>query len=223
LEDKRMINRACKKILFLSLLFTIFIAQDGWCDNIDPNDDGSKYAYGENVGWLNFGTRDGNVVVADTNLTGYVWAENIGWINLDPNYADPNVGIKNDGMGLLTGYAWGENVGWINFNPEVPGDANHYGVTVNTEGDFDGWAWGENIGWIHLRATSPVAYGVKTSWTTSLYIDFDDLDRFCEQWLYEGSGLTADLDGDENVDFPDFALLGEKWLEKCPPGWPLAY
>lgn len=221
-----MINKACRKILFMSLLFAIFIAQDGWCDNIDPNDDGSKYAYGENVGWLNFGTRDGDVIVADTNLTGYVWAENIGWINLDPNYADPNVGIKNDGTGLLTGYAWGENVGWINFRPEVPGDANHYGVTIDTEGYFHGWAWGENIGWINFNPqvpSDPNHYGVITSWTTSLYVQFDDFARFADEWKDTGSDLDADLDNSGDVNWPDLALVAEEWLEKCPPGWPLAY
>ena len=177
-----------------------------------------RYAYGENVGWLNLGSRDG-VTVYDTELTGYIWAENIGWINLNPTYG----GITNDGTGLLTGYAWGENVGWINFNPEVPGDPNHYGVTVDTEGDFDGWAYGENIGWVHLRAATPVAYGVKTSWTTSLYVEFDDFARFANQWLEPGSGLAADLDKDNDVDVEDLGILAEEWLKKCPPGWPLAY
>jgi len=26
----------------------------GFAENIDPNEDGSQYAYGENVGWVNF-------------------------------------------------------------------------------------------------------------------------------------------------------------------------
>ncbi len=219
-------NESFAIMMFSTVAFVLVSAQVGWCDNIDPNSDGSQYAWGENIGWLNFDTRDGNVVVADANLTGYVWTENIGWINLGPNYADPNVGIKNDGTGLLSGYAWAENVGWINFYPQVPGDSNHYGVTVDTEGKFAGMAWGENIGWINLNpevSGDPNHYGVITSWTTSLYVDLDDLERFCQQWLDEGSGLAADLDSDEDVDFPDHAMLAEKWREKCPPGWPLAY
>jgi len=214
-----MKNKAYTKVACLIAVFMLSNTHIALCDNIDPNDDGYKYAYGENVGWLNFGTRDGDVIVADPNLTGYIWAENIGWINLDPNYS----GVINDGTGLLSGYAWGENVGWINFNPQVPGDPNHYGVTIDTVGDFDGWAWGENIGWIHLQATSPVAYGVKTSWTTSLYIDLDDLVRFSWYWLELGPGFPADLDNDEDVDLSDFSWVVAKWLEKCPPGWPLAY
>lgn len=218
------INNSYTKTIF-SIVILASYASTAWCENIDPNNDGSKYAWGENVGWLNFGSRSG-VTVTDANLTGYVWAENIGWINLDPNINDPNVGIKNDGTGLLSGYAWSENVGWINFKPEVSGDSNHYGVTIDTDGNFNGWAWGENIGWINLSpqvAGDPNHYGVITSWTTSLYVDFDDLGRFCIQWLDSGPDLAADLDHDEDVNFYDFAYLAEKWLEKCPPGWPLAY
>jgi len=208
-------------MLFAALVLCVNVS---FAENIDPYEDGSQYAYGENVGWFNFEPNIAKLnigaTVTDNKVTGFIWAENIGWINLSPSTYG---GVSNDGTGLLSGYAWAENVGWINFNPQVLGDSNHYGVTVNTEGDFAGWAWGENIGWIHLSSTTPVAYGVKTSWTTSLYIDFDDLDRFCSQWLDEGLGLTGDLDSDDDADFPDFTILAEKWLEKCLPGWPLAY
>ena len=52
-----------------------------YAENIDPYNDGSQYAYGENVGWQNFEPNTGDgVQVASDKLTGYVWAENIGWI-----------------------------------------------------------------------------------------------------------------------------------------------
>ena len=38
--------------LFLGLL--IIITPFASAENIDPNDDDSQYAYGENTGWLNF-------------------------------------------------------------------------------------------------------------------------------------------------------------------------
>ena len=189
-----------------------------YAENIDPYDANSQYAYGENIGWLNFEPSQGpGVTVSDPNLAGYVWAENIGWINLSPNYG----GVTNDGTGQLAGHAWGENVGWINFDPNVPGDPNHYGVTIDHDGNFDGWAWGENIGWIHLQSTSPVAYKVQTSWITSCVVDFDDLDKFCNLWLQTGSQLIADLDDSDDVDFEDYTTVAELWLELCPAGWPL--
>ena len=128
-------------------------------ENIDPYNDDSQYAYGENAGWLNAepgGEGGDGVEVDDSELTGYIWGENIGWINLSPTTFG---GVNNDGSGNLSGYAWGENVGWINFNP------TNGGVTIDANGNFNGWAWGENIGWIHFKSESPVAYKVQTSWT----------------------------------------------------------
>jgi hypothetical protein len=192
-------------------------------ENIDPNDDGSQYAYGENIGWVNFeyqlpdDIQTGGATVTDNNLTGFVWAANIGWINLNPNFG----GVTNDGTGLLSGYAWSENTGWINFNPKVPGDPNHYGVTIDHDGNFDGWAWGENIGWIHFRSSTPIAYKVQTSWVTSCVVDFDDLARFCDLWLKTGLGLNADFDSSNDVNFKDYSTIADLWLQPCPPGWPL--
>jgi len=215
--NHKHISRA---ICFLAVL--AFCATFVYAENIDPNEDGSQYAYGENVGWLNFEPNEGpGVTVSDANLIGYVWAENIGWINLDPNDAAPNTGITNDGTGMLTGLAWGENVGWINFNPKVAGDSNHYGVTIDHEGNFAGWAWGENIGWIHFRSKTPPLYKVQTSWITSCKVGFDDLGRLVLHWLGTEGELPGDLDGSGEVDFYDYARLADLWLGPCPPGWPL--
>ncbi|TSC95632.1 MAG: hypothetical protein Athens101410_388 [Parcubacteria group bacterium Athens1014_10] len=120
-----------------------------------------KYAWGENIGWLNFGSSEGNVQVTDTGLSGYVWAENAGWIDLSPVYG----GVSNDVNGNLTGYGWGENTGWINFNP------TYGGVTIDSVGNFNGYAWGENIGWIVFNCLKTgscvdVDYKVKTNWVT---------------------------------------------------------
>lgn len=206
-----------KDKIFLICLLALF-ANIAMAENIDPYEDGSQYAYGENIGWLNFEPNQGpGVTVTDTSLTGYVWAANIGWINLAPNHG----GVTNDGTGLLSGYAWSQNTGWINFNPKVPGDLNHYGVTIDHDGNFAGWAWGQNIGWIHLASSTPVAYKVQTSWITSCVVDFDDLGRFCELWLQTGPGLNADFNAGNDVNFEDYTTIANLWLQLCPPGWPL--
>ena len=177
-------------------------------ENIDPYEDSSQYAYGENVGWLNFEPSQGSgVQVSSSHVTGYVWAENIGWINLSPTSYG---GVVNDGVGNLSGYAWAENVGWINFNP------THGGVTIDTDGNFDGWAWGENIGWIHLASTSPVSYGVQ-----ACVVTLDDLQNFAQDWLLSGDvpgNLNSNIDA---VDMADYSIFASWWQDFCPSGWQL--
>lgn len=108
-------------LFFLALpLFVIASSTDGTIDST------YKYAWGQNIGWLNFGTSGGNIHIADAALTGYVWSANYGWINLAPAQS----GVKNNSEGTLSGYAWGENLGWINFS----------GVSINSSGQFSGSA-----------------------------------------------------------------------------------
>ncbi len=184
-------------------------------ENIDPYEDDSQYAYGENVGWLNFEPNEGpGVTVSATKLIGKVWGANIGWINLDPNDTDPNTGVRNDGAGRLSGFAWGENVGWINFNPKVPNDANDHGVTIEKNGNFSGWAWGENIGWIHFQSDGQFPYKVQ-----ACVVLMDDLANFADDWLKSGVGLAGDLSGNKEVDFEDYSKFSSYWLGFCPDNW----
>jgi len=129
---------------------------------IDPVE---KWAWGGNVGWLNFAPSHGQVTIFRTHLEGDLWGENIGWVSLGApipglidSYANTSAddyGVNHNGMGHLSGYAWGTNVGWINFAP------THGGVTIEGgSGAFTGWAWAENVGWIHFRDTGAVSYGV---------------------------------------------------------------
>jgi len=181
-------------------------------ENIDPDNDGSQYAWCQTVGWINFEPCYGGVTVSDSGLSGFAWGENIGWINLSPQYG----GVFNDGYGNLSGFAWGENIGWINFDPKVPGDATDYGVVVDADGDFSGWAWGENIGWISFQSDMPVPHKVK-----ACRVNFKDLANFAEQWLQAGVTFDADLSGDGQVDFVDYGILAEYWLDYCNQDWPL--
>jgi hypothetical protein len=135
-------------------------------ENIDPIEDGSQYAYAENVGWINaepLGHGGLGVQVDDFVLTGWMWAENVGWLSLSCNNTLTcgivSYGISNDGSGVLSGFAWAENVGWINFAPSTAGVS----IDVAT-GEFSGRAWGENIGWITFASAGPFPFKVKTSW-----------------------------------------------------------
>jgi len=123
------------------------------------------YAWGENIGWVNFNSTDGGVTVASTGLTGYLWLENVGWIHLDyddvagaANTTATNWGVTNDGSGNLAGYAYGENIGWVNFHPT---DSQ----VIITGGNFSGYAWGENVGWIKMDH-SETGSRPATTWTS---------------------------------------------------------
>jgi len=197
----------CKQITWLASIAMIFILAMNmtFAENIDPDNDGSQYAYGENIGWLNFEPSEGpGVHVSKTQLTGYVWAENIGWINLNPDFG----GVVNDGTGILSGYAWGENVGWINFIPD------YGGVTIDADGSFGGWAWGENIGWINFSSAQLFNYNVKVC-----KVNFVDLDNFLDDWLQSGASLPGDLSGNGEVDFVDYSIFADFWLDYCPDDW----
>ena len=140
----------------IPLLLSIGLTTFSWfgcefilAENIDPD---HHYAWGENIGWINFKPSQGEgVTVTNTELTGFAWAENLGWINFNPAFG----GVLNT-YGQLSGYAWGENVGWINFAPASGGVV----IDVDT-GFFSGFGWGENIGWINF---APTHGGVSTLW-----------------------------------------------------------
>ena len=166
-----------RKLLTLLLISTvtsmIFLGARGViAEDIDPDGDGSQYAWAENAGWLNLepgGDGGPGVVLGDFALTGFMWGENAGWISLScedtGSCAAVHYGVRNNGAGNLMDYAWGENVGWISFSCENTGTCGtiSYGVTVNPgTGEFSGHAWGENIGWINFAPAA--GGGAKTSW-----------------------------------------------------------
>jgi len=126
----------------LSLPFVAFASQTN--GTIDP---AHAYAWGDDVGWVNFGTTGGNVTITDSALTGYAWSSNFGWIDLAPTQA----GVTNDGNGTLGGYAWNENIGWINFS----------GVTINNSGMFAGVATTADEGTINFNCSECI---VTTDW-----------------------------------------------------------
>ncbi len=202
-----MKNRLTAILVLIALAICVMSVN---AENIDPQDTDMQYAWGENVGWVNFqpGLGDG-AQVSSSAVTGFVWSENVGWINLSPSTFG---GVENDGAGNLSGFAWGENVGWINFQPQVPGDVTEYGVKINANGEFSGWAWGENVGWIN--------FGIADNYIVACKVNVDHLAGFVAEWLAVGPS-DANLDGFGNVDISDFAIIASFWLDFCPDEWPL--
>ena len=130
-------------ILFVFLVFLFVFGNNVFASitngTIDPT---YHYAWGENVGWVDFA----NVTISDTALSGSIYGENIGWVDLSTT--------TNTSDGTLGGYAWGENVGWIDFSKAL----------IGPDGVFAGGAYGENIGWITFGTGSNK---VMTDWRPS--------------------------------------------------------
>ncbi len=121
------------KILILGILafsFLLITPQALALNTSGTIDPSFRYAWGENVGFIDFGSSAGNITITDTAVTGYAYGENIGFINL--------TGVTNDNEGDLSGYAWGENIGFVDFS----------NTSIGTDGVFTGYAYGENIGFI---------------------------------------------------------------------------
>lgn len=131
-------------------------------------DDTNKYAWGANVGWLNFqGDVTNGASFGKNYATGFIWGANIGWINLGDgspgdtihysNVSADDFGVNVDSnsdatFAFLSGYAWGANVGWINFDVVAQvGEPNRPRIEKST-GTLFGYVWGANIGWISLNS-----------------------------------------------------------------------
>lgn len=172
--------------------------------NVNPTD---KFAWSENAGWLNWhdagfpaGTQGARA--HDSFLSGFVWGENSGWINLgdgDPgppggsetHYANVNgadFGVNRDpATGELFGLAWGENIGWINFDGGALATPPNPARFDDAACRLRGFAWTENIGWINLDHSAH-------------YVGFDS-------GVCGGAPCIGDLDGDNDVDIADLAVL----------------
>ena len=134
-------------VFILIILSFLFIGNKVFASTtLGTIDTTASFAWGENIGWVNFNATNGDVKVSDTGLSGYALSENAGWIYLGD--------VANDGEGNLSGFAYGENVGYIKFNP------TNGGVTINQDGEFFGSALSENAGWIIFSGD----YQVKTDW-----------------------------------------------------------
>ena len=140
-------NKNFKIILMIVFLFG-FLPQAIFASTTDGTVSGS--AWSDQIGWVNFGTTNGNVHVTDSALTGYAWNENTGRINLNPTKS----GIANTTAGMLSGYAFAEGTGWINFSA----------IRINCDGKFVGYATGDNIDTLNFNCSNCNMY---TDWRPS--------------------------------------------------------
>ncbi len=193
-----------KRIIFFT--FLLLCVNVSFAETVDPNNDGSQYTYGQNVGWFNFEpNEEPGVTVTTERLAGYAWVPNIGWVSLScentGNCGTVDYEVVNDGSGNLSGYAWSANAGWINFDPNVPGDSNHYGVSIDSNGVFDGWAYGQNIGWIHFQSVSPVAYRVKAEIVELLLLSPNGGQELIEGSVYQITWQSQEDINDVKIEY----------------------
>lgn len=94
----------------------------------------SAYAWGENMGWINFLANGGDISITDTAVTGYAWNSNYGWINLSPSTG----GVTNNCSGILGGNAWSETLGWIDFSGAKIDSNGKFVGTIGTSGSTTG-------------------------------------------------------------------------------------
>lgn len=169
MNDQKSLHRWSTALLAGLILALLAAGVALAAGNIDAT---NKWAWGTNVGWINFAPDNGRVAVYSDHLEGDAWGENVGWIRFKGTAQDSTpYRVNNDGVGNLSGYAWGTNVGWINFA------SSNGGVWVDpVTGDFAGYAWGENIGWIKLKGTAAdtTAYKTNTAWHGDLLAAYEN-------------------------------------------------
>jgi hypothetical protein len=158
------IGNTIQSRLVLAFLLSALNAQLSAARAATTIDDVDRYAYGANIGWMDWYADGTNgVVIGEYVCSGSIYSANVGWINLGSgsptngiyyqNLSANDFGVNQDGLGNLRGYAYGANIGWINF--ETNGAPR---INMST-GQMTGYAWSANCGWISL--SNAVAY-VKT-------------------------------------------------------------
>jgi len=163
-------------------------------------DAANKYAYGANIGWMDWrGDTNNGAVIGEYVCSGYIYSANCGWISLGngsptnsiryQNVSANDFGVNNDGLGNLRGYAYGANIGWINFeNTGAPR------VDLRT-GVITGFVYSANCGWISL--SNSVAR-VQTDTIDPGQLDANGLPIAWELLNFGHTGVdpNADPDGD---------------------------
>jgi hypothetical protein len=162
--------------------------------------DTNKFAYGANLGWMDWrGDTNNGAVTGEFVCSGHIYSANVGWINLGSgspvngisyqNLGASDFGVNHDGLGNLRGYAWGANVGWINF--ESTGAAK---VDLST-GKLSGYVYSANCGWI------PLSNSLAHVQTDAIQQGALAPNGLPVAWLLQNFGTTnvdasADADGD---------------------------
>ena len=182
---------------FLTLAL-LSLSMSGW--TASTIDAANKYAYGANLGWMDWrGDTANGAVIGQYVCSGYIYAANVGWINLGSgtptngvyyqNLDSSDFGVNQDGLGNLRGYAWGANIGWINF------ETNGMPAVDLRTGRLTGCVWSANAGWISL---SNAAACVQTDSLWPGPLDTNGLPVAWELLNFGTSGVDPNADPDHD-------------------------
>lgn len=84
------------------LLFTLLLNYSTPLLHAAPISSTDKYAWSDQVGWINFNPTNGGVDISDTVLTGSAWNDNYGWINLQPTTSGvDNIVVDDPTLGCI--------------------------------------------------------------------------------------------------------------------------
>ena len=145
---------------FIFIMTIVFLGSfsyfSGYAAQVGTIDPVYKYAWSEDLGWINLSPVAGSVEITSDSLRGFIWNENTGWINL---HSSAVTYVHNDGEGVLSGFAWGEGAGYVDFS----------GVSIDRNGYFHGYASSTHTGRISFNCdnTSSCAasdFKVRTDW-----------------------------------------------------------
>ena len=139
----------------LALASSLVLAPASWLHAATTINAVNRYAYGANVGWVDWrGDTNNGAVIGAAYCSGYIYSANLGWIHLGSgaptngiqyqNLSANDYGVNVDGSGNLRGYAYGANIGWINF------EANGAPMVDFASGNLSGYAYSANVGWLSL-------------------------------------------------------------------------
>ncbi len=173
-------------------------------------DTDNRYAYGANIGWIDFKADGANgAVIGEFVCSGSIYSANVGWINLGSgiaanliqyqNNAANDFGVNHDGLGNLRGYGYGANIGWINFESLGAPKIDLY------SGQFSGHIYSANVGWVSLNDTFALVQS-----TTIQAGNDDDGDGIADAWERQKVGnlptLTheGDADNDGTTDYQEY-------------------
>lgn len=164
--------------------------------NIDPDNTDERYAWNDNMGWIDFhGSHNANV--GTSTLWGYANSDDER-ISLNCNTtpegdvcSSSDFKVTNpEAAGYLSGCAWNDEAGWISFwcgdgncdgsNTEDASStcsSSNYRVTINASGTFSGYAWNDVNGWISFNCSNDsscgtIDYKVTTSWVPGRMVGY---------------------------------------------------